>query len=206
MANRSSQTKEKSSLWRTPYHSPKLLLWLGIGSSAFIFIVLFTLYFLHQQTAEATTLKLPIVFWISTFLLSCSAITFFLGCINFQKEQFKEYRRYIGITLALGLTFVSMQIDGAIQLFTAENQVSENYRLLKFIYLTTGLHLVHVLVSVVFLCMIFIDSLRNHTYVDAYVYSVNPPNRFKIRVLELFWYFICAAWLLIFVCYHLLSP
>ncbi len=205
MAYRPSQTKNRENPFTQRREPLQFLLWLGLGSSAFVFALLFALYVLRQRSPETSTLTLPLVFWISTFVIIVSSITFFLACVAFKKERYKDYRIFLGSTLALGLTFVAMQIDGWIQLFVSDNQLIHNYSLLKFIYLISGLHLLHILGGIVFLCMIFIESLRNRSYVDAYVYSVNPPNQLKVRIIERYWHFLGVCWVLLFAGLHLLT-
>lgn len=198
MAYRPSQTTKKENLFTQRREPLQFLLWLGVSSSGFIFALLFALYILRQKSLNASTLTLPVVFWISTFVIIISSITLFLACIAFKKERYQDYRLFLGSTLALGLMFVAMQIDGWIQLFIQDNQLVNNYGLLKFIYLISGLHMLHIMGGIVFLCMIFIESLRNRSYVDSYVYSVNPPNQLKIRIFEHFWHFLGICWVLIF--------
>lgn len=199
MAYRPSQTKNRENPFTQRREPLQFLLWLGLGSSGFVFALLFALYILRQRSFQESTLTLPAVFWISTFVIIVSSITFFLACVAFKREKYKDYRRFLGSTLALGLMFVATQIDGWIQLFVKDNQLINNYGLLKFIYLISGLHMLHIIGGIVFLCMIFIESLRNRSYVDSYVYSVNPPNQLKIRLIERFWHFLGICWVLMFV-------
>lgn len=199
MAYRPSQTTKRDNPFTHRREPLQFLLWLGVGSSGFIFALLFALYILRQRSLNEATLSLPAVFWISTFVIIVSSITLFMACIAFKKERYKDYRLFLGSTLAMGLMFVAMQIDGWIQLFVQDNQLVNNYGLLKFIYLISGLHMLHILGGIVFLCMIFIESLRNRSYIDAYVYSVNPPNQLKIRLIEYFWHFLGLCWVFIFI-------
>ena len=48
------------------------------------------------------------------------------------------------------------------------------------------------------------QSIKNHSYVDAFVFSVNPPNQLKIKLITIYWHFVDVLWLYVFgfLLYH----
>jgi cytochrome c oxidase subunit 3 len=108
------------------------------------------------------------------------------------------------MTLTLGFTFITMQCMGWSQLIEAGITLSRSPAG-SFVYLLSGLHMLHILGGLIFLVVIFIESLRRTSYVDSFVYSVNPPNQLKIKLATMYWHFVDILWLCIFLflwCQH----
>ena len=68
-----------------------------------------------------------------------------------------------------------------------------------FVYIISGVHLLHILVGLVFLTIMLVEAMRRRPYVDSFVYSVNPPNKLKIRLITLYWHFVDLLWIGLFI-------
>jgi cytochrome c oxidase subunit III len=43
------------------------------------------------------------------------------------------------------------------------------------------------------------DAFQRMEYVDSFVYSVNPPNQLKVKLISIYWHFIDILWVAIFL-------
>jgi cytochrome c oxidase subunit 3 len=175
----------------------QFLLWLGITGSVLIFTVLVAIYMLRKTAPNWVSVPLPSLFLISTAVILLSSLTLHLANNSFRSDGFVRYRVLMGSTLGLGVLFIILQLLGWQQLISGGVSMSNNPSA-GFIYVISGLHILHILGGVVALGLAVIDSLKNYNYVDAFVYSVNPPNQLKIRLITLYWHFVDVLWLILF--------
>ena len=174
------------------------MVWLGIAGSVLLFTVLLVTYIIRSSGPNWVDVKLPNVFLLSTVVMLLSSLTLHTANQAFHNERFPMYRTYIGITLVLGILFMLLQGWGWRQLILVGVQLEANPAG-GFIYILSGLHLLHILIGIIFLLIAFAEALRRRQYVDAFVYSVNPPNQLKIRLITLYWHFVDVLWLGVFL-------
>lgn len=168
-----------------------------------LFFSLSFLYLLRKSGANWNNFRLPDIFWVSTVIILFSSGTLYSSIVAFKKDKFTAYKWLTGLTLLLGVAFISTQIMGWRQLFDTgiamHNSVAG-----AFLYTLSGLHILHILGGIIYLAIIFSSALKRVTYVDAFVYSVNPPTRLRLQLVSIYWHFIDALWiyLFIFLLYH----
>lgn len=179
------------------------MLLLGMGGSALIFGFLLALYLFRKGDSGWRDVALPRLFWLSTATILNSSYTLRSANVAFRREHFLNYRIMMGTTLALGVLFVVLQVLGWTEMRNAGVKLGPNIAG-AFIYLISGLHIVHILIGLFFLVVVFRDALRNKKYLDAFVYSVNPPNQLKLSLVSFYWHFVDALWLILFcfLLYH----
>ncbi|MFN3590499.1 MAG: heme-copper oxidase subunit III, partial [Spirosomataceae bacterium] len=63
---------------------------------------------------------------------------------------------------------------------------------------------VHTAGGVIALIVAVVDAWRNRKYVDSFVYSVNPPNQLRLKLISIYWHFVDILWLILFLflAYH----
>jgi len=196
----------------SPKHSTKLrenpftkrrepfgfMLWLGVIGSSLLFISIFVTYLVRIQGNNGHFIALPDMFWLSTLVILFSSILLHEANLAFKQERFLHYRLFLGATLTLGITFMLLQASGWLEMIENGFFINQSTSI-GFVYLLTGLHLVHILVGVIYLGVIFQKALKNRTYVDSFVYSVNPPNILKLKLITRYWHFVDALWLVVFL-------
>ena len=174
-----------------------------IVSIIILFFSLSFLYLLRKSGANWNNFRLPDIFWVSTVIILFSSGTLYSSIVAFKKDKFTAYKWLTGFTLVLGVAFISTQIIGWKQLFDTgiamHNSVAG-----AFLYTLSGLHILHILGGIIYLGIIFSSALKRVTYVDAFVYSVNPPTRLRLQLVSIYWHFVDALWvyLFIFLLYH----
>lgn len=186
---------------REPFN---FMLWIGIGSSVLVFTILLAVYVIRKANGVYwTDVPLPGLFWVSTLAIMVSSFTLHLANRSFQSDRYPQFRLYLGATLSLGVLFVILQLWGWYQLIEAGISTLRNPSV-GFIYLLSGLHILHIALGITTLCWLVFHSLKNITYVDAFVFSVNPPNQLKLKLISIYWHFVDILWLYLFafLLYH----
>ncbi|GAB2597720.1 cytochrome c oxidase subunit 3 [Spirosoma areae] len=176
----------------------RFMVWLGIASSVMVFTMLLVAYVIRQTGSGWVSVKLPNVFLISTLVILLSSFTLHIAVQAFRHERFANYRTNLATTLVLGTLFMLLQGWGWRQMFLAGVKLEGNPAG-GFIYILSGIHLLHILIGLIFLGVALAEALRRRPYVDSFVYSVNPPNRLRIRLITLYWHFVDILWLGLFL-------
>jgi len=176
----------------------RFMVWLGIASSVMIFTIMLVAYIVRRAGPGWTDVKLPTVFLISTGAIMLSSLTLKNANTAFRHERFKSYRSNMGSTLMLGILFMVLQAWGWRQMLTAGVGLAGNPSG-SFVYVISGVHLLHILVGLILLGIILTEALRRRPYVDSFVYSVNPPNLLKLKLITLYWHFVDILWLGLFI-------
>ncbi|MDX2304966.1 MAG: cytochrome c oxidase subunit 3 [Microscillaceae bacterium] len=192
-----SQTdlKEKAVIrLREPF---ELMLWAGILGISLMFLV-FTMVFVLRKETGMADFKLPRVFWLSSLVIALSSFSIDQAGQAFKKESFRSYRFYLLLTLVLGGLFVLLQFLGWSKMIQQGISFKNSF-VGSFIYLISGIHILHLAGGVLCLLLIFMDSLKNLSYVDSFVYSVNPPNRLRLRLVSIYWHFVDGLWIYLFL-------
>lgn len=185
--------------WLTRRREPfTYLLTLGMLGSGLLFGVMLFIYLVRKGDADWHDVVLPRIFWASTAVMIGSSFSLHAANRALRHERFLHYRILLGITLLLGMGFVVMQVWGW------QSMIQSGVRINKdlagaFIYLLSGVHLLHIAGGLLALLMLWAEALRRTSYVDFFVYSVNPPNRLKFRLVMFYWHFVDALWLAVFL-------
>lgn len=191
-------TKPEESLFSKRREPLGFMLWLGVVGSSLIFTTIFVVYLLKMNEENSYFVALPDMFWLSTLVILFSSITLHEANLAFVQERFLHYRVFLGSTAILGLTFMVLQITGWLEMIESNIFLHDNNSA-GFVYLLTGLHLAHILAGIVLLCMLFRKAVKNRTYIDSFVYSVNPPNVLRLKLVTRYWHFVDALWLVVFI-------
>jgi cytochrome c oxidase subunit 3 len=138
--------------------------------------------------------RLPIfVTWINTFVLLSSAVTMFLGVRAVRQNRQRMLRRWLGITLILGATFLTIQGSEWVRLIAHGLKLSSGTYGATF-YTLIGLHGAHVTAAVIWLACVVIYAMRGR-------YGVK--NAQPVELCAMYWYFVCAIWPVLFVLVYL---
>jgi len=192
------ETRQMSNFVTRRREPKRFMLWLSIAGSIFVFTVLLAAYVIRKTGHDWRDIPMPTVFLASTLVIMASSFTLHIANSAFAHERFSQYRMYLGSTLFLGVLFVVLQVLGWRELVLRNVYLQTNPSG-SFLYILSGLHLMHILVGLLFLAVAFAEAVRRIPYIDFFVYSVNPPNRLKIRLITLYWHFVDVLWLYVFL-------
>lgn len=179
------------------------MLYLAMIGSGLLFFFLILVFIAKEARNQEIPLKIPSVFWASTWMILTSSATLYWANKAFRQERFRTYRLNISLTLLAGIFFIVLQGFGWKKLLSSGITMQNNTGGM-FIYILSGLHIVHTLGGLIALASVNKDAFQRLEYVDSYVYSVNPPNQLKIKLISIYWHFIGVLWIAIFafLLYH----
>jgi cytochrome c oxidase subunit III len=174
--------------------SPKKFnMWLFIFTSFMLFAA-FTSGFIVYAGGRGHGLNvlLPDVFKYSTAIIIISSVTLFLASRAAKRLEFGKQKLFLWLTFALGIAFCYLQVYGWYLLaykmrifFTGNPNASQS-----FIYVFTGVHLVHIIAGL----LVIINTLRN-----AYRNTSQVINLYKMEMTSIFWHFLDIMWIYLYV-------
>jgi heme/copper-type cytochrome/quinol oxidase subunit 3 len=133
--------------------------------------------------------RLPIqVTWANTCVLLSSAITMTLAVRAIRRNQRRLLRQWLGTTLVLGVTFLSIQGTEWVRLISHGLRLSSGAYGGTF-YILIGCHGLHVAAGVTWLACVCSIAMRGR-------YSAK--NCAGVELCALYWYFVCMIWPLLF--------
>ncbi len=177
-------SENKFSKRREPF---AFMLYLSIFGSGLLFLAVFLIFLRKELINQNIPLVIPKVFWASSLVIILSSLTIYLAKKMLLEQQFVIFKRYLGFTYLLGLIFLVLQITGWMELsnkgFTMANHTGAS-----FLYILSGLHILHTFGGIVALSITIAKVFRNKSYVDSFVYSVNPPNQLNFKLIYIYWF------------------
>lgn len=174
---------------KTRLHPHKFALWIALSSIVMMFAGLSSAYIVKRNQANWLTFDLPLIFWYSTAVIIVSSITIMLSRKAFINREMKSYKRWLAVTLVLGIAFVFMQYLGFKQLWHNGITLTKNVSF-SFLYILVGLHAVHVTGGVVALAVLLIKSISRRIK----TYSTIP-----IDLMNTYWQFVDLLWIYLLI-------
>lgn len=184
---------------RLRYHPVRVftyLILLGISSA---FLTLVFCYFATTAGSVWNKFSLPEIFHANTIIILVSSYTAWQMRRANLRDDHLGYKTALLITALLGLAFMVFQIVGWRQLLSQgigfQNNISGSY-----LYLISGLHLLHLLVGVGFLLWFLVRAYMVDR--DAYrslIFETDPVAKLKIEMMGLYWHFVDGLWIFLYV-------
>ena len=138
----------------------------------------------------ASTTITPVNAWgipaLNTLILLSSGATVTWAHWGLQKNRQTQLKLGLGLTILLGLVFISLQIH---EYAEAAFSIRDGIYGATF-YMLTGFHGFHVMLGTVMLIVIFLRSLAGH---------FTPGRHFAFEAVAWYWHFVDVIWLLLFV-------
>jgi cytochrome o ubiquinol oxidase subunit 3 len=174
---------------------PRLLgFWVFLMSDALIFALLFAVYAtMNHATDGGPTgkqlfdLKASL---IETLLLLVSSFTFGMASLNlsYRPERLRLLVSWLGVTLALGLAFLAMELND-FRLLIAQGASAQRSGFLSALYALVSTHGLHVTAGCVWLLLML---------VQLKVFGLDARVRLRLKCLALFWHFLDVIWVAIY--------
>jgi cytochrome o ubiquinol oxidase subunit 3 len=174
---------------------PRLLgFWVFLMSDALIFALLFAVYatMIHATDGGPTgkqlfDLKASL---IETLLLLVSSFTFGMASLNvmYRPQRLRLLVGWLGITLALGLAFLAMELND-FRLLIAQGASAQRSGFLSAFYALVSTHGLHVTAGCVWLLLML---------VQLKVFGLDARVRLRLKCLALFWHFLDVIWVAIY--------
>ncbi|WP_240676053.1 cytochrome c oxidase subunit 3 [Botryobacter ruber] len=138
---------------------------------------------------------MPKLFSVSTLLLLFSSFTLNRVPRFYRKDKLKKMARYLGFTLAFGVSFVIAQFIGWNEI-SASGVSFTGKASGTYLYLITALHIVHLLGGLIFLSYLFFKTLHvNADGVRSLIFIRDPYRILQLTMLNSYWNFMGFLWL-----------
>lgn len=177
---------------------PVLGMVLFVASEAMFFGAFFAGYFTIRANAKVWPppgiphLKIDLA-TILTIILVTSSLVVQLSLRSIRKGDERRARLFLGITIALGITFLLLQFYDYSQLGFGVKDGTFG----TLFYVMTGIHMAHVFGGVVFLALVFGQAMGG---------VLSPSNHDSLAAGAIYWDFVDVVWLLLFTTFYLLTP
>lgn len=170
-----------------PPEGYRIGVWLVLASVTMLFAALTSAYVVNR--AHRMPIVMPQVLWLSTAVILASSATFELARQMLKRRVENKFRLWIGVTMALGVGFLVLQLAAWGELKAAGFYINKNLHS-GYSYLFTGLHGVHLIGGLAALAFL---TLRNQAKWTA------VRRRVAVDMAALYWHFLAGLWIVLFV-------
>jgi cytochrome c oxidase subunit 3/cytochrome o ubiquinol oxidase subunit 3 len=177
--------------WRLPDRGRVGIAALIVAETAmFAIFVAAYLYYIGKSLHgpyPADVLELPVV---ASLLLWSSSVTIHLAVRALGADQTRAFRLWWGATVALGALFLASTAREWHGLIYEHGLTIGTNLFGTTFYALVGLHASHVIMGLLMLTTVFVLALGGH---------VKTAHAYRTEVLSLYWHFVDAVWLVVFL-------
>ncbi len=167
----------------------KFALWLFIVTIVMLFAAFTSAYIVRQAEGNWLDFSLPPIFYWNTGILLLSSVTMQWAYNSAKRDDLKNVKTAIVLTIVLGIGFLVSQIIAWGMLVDAGVFFVGNPSG-SFMYIFTGLHGVHLISGIIFIIIVLIAAIR---------YNVHSKNILLIDMCNTYWHFLDALWVYLFI-------
>ncbi|MDB5009471.1 MAG: heme-copper oxidase subunit [Mucilaginibacter sp.] len=169
----------------------KFNMWIFVFTSFMFFAALTSGFIVYSGgRGHGIHLILPHAFIYSTICILLSSVTLFVASNAAKRLQFAKQRLYLGLTLLFGVLFFIIQIYAWTLLIKMGVYFVNNNASQSFIYVFTGMHLVHIIAGL---------FLIGNTLKGSYNNIPQVKNLFRMEMSSIFWHFVDIIWIYLYV-------
>ncbi len=180
-------------------HPHMVLLYVSMIGSGIIFlftIVAFTVS--RPDNIDFLKIDFPKSFIVSSFIMLTSSFTISRVLPAFEKDDLEEVKKWLGLTLLLGLVFSAAQVTGWREL-QSNNIFFSGQRTGAYLYVMSGLHVIHMVGVMIYLVSLLMECHKtSKDVVKHLLYATNPYQKIKFKILTHFWHFTDVVWIVLF--------
>jgi cytochrome c oxidase subunit 3 len=170
-------------------HPQKFGMWLFLVSVTMIFISLSSAYIVKKAVSEWVYIDFPSLFQITTVIILLSSVSMHFAYLSARKNNIGNIRIGLGVTALLAIAFVIGQFMAWGQLVDSGFHFVGNPAS-SFIYVFTGLHIVHLFGAIIFLSIVLLK---------AFNYKVHSKSMLNIEMCTTFWHFLGGLWVYLYL-------
>ncbi len=170
----------------------KFNLWLGMIGMFMMFAALSSGFIVYTASGVDKGIKtlLPQTFIYSTVVILISSLSLHLAYKAAHAVNLARQKLFLLCTIALGIVFFVLQVHSW-QVLTAQGiYFINNNASQSFVYVFTGLHLLHIVAGLVVLFRCFFGAAKPISQAN---------NIFRMDLAALFWHFLDLLWIYIYV-------
>lgn len=192
-----SQTAPAQHTTSTGLNSPKLGMWIFLATEVMLFSSLIGAFLQMKARSPAGAhhvLNVPITA-INTFILIVSSTTVVLALESIMQGDKRRLKLFLAATLALGATFLGIQVFEYSQLVIHEGFTPSGSLFGGGFYTVTGFHGFHVLIGLLWCAGLLRQALRER---------FSATNYMRIEIFGLYWHFVDVVWIILFTIIYLI--
>lgn len=176
------------------YRNYQLVLYCSILGMSFMFVSLTFSYFVSIFNTDHKSIKLVPLFYWNTLILLASSATIYYAQQQYRKDNYTKYKTSLLAIIGLSLLFISGQVIAWMLQFM--DGYSLQHATSKYLYVISGIHLLHVIGGLVFLAYFVFNSWTNlKEYATSVVYFTDPVAKSQLKLFGTFWHFLGVVWL-----------
>jgi cytochrome c oxidase subunit 3 len=179
----------------TPHHY-RIGMWIAVASILMLFMALTSAYVFRAAVSGWQDLRTPPLLWASTCVIIASSVTFTLARKSLRADDGAAYRRWLTVTLLLGLAFLSCQFLAWRGLIAQGVYLSSSPHS-SFFYLLTALHALHLAGGIVGLSYLLLRAGRAaRGGEEERVTKIR--RRAAVDAVGIYWHFMDGLWVYLF--------
>lgn len=192
----------------------KTLLWFGMVSIVMLFAGLTSAYIVRQGEGKWVEFSIPAMFSVSTLLIILSSVSMQWALNGSKKDKQSQVRMGLLITLLLGVGFTLTQYmawtelyHNGIVLTGTVSDIKTNFNYIpsgketlaesgsvgnvagSFLYVITGLHVLHLLAGIISLIIVFSRATKG---------KYTSENHNGLSMCAIYWHFLDGLWVYLF--------
>ena len=170
----------------------KFNMWLFIITSFMLFAAFTSGFIVYAQGSEDKGIKitLPNAFIYSTIVILLSSVTMYLAFRSAKQLQRSKQQQFLWLTFILGISFFALQFYAWSILVNMGVYLINPNASQSFIYIFTGVHLVHILAGLILVISSLVGSYKNTPQVKII---------FQLEMTSIFWHFVDILWIYLYV-------
>ncbi len=172
----------------------KFVLWLLIVASVMLFAGFTSAYIVRRGEGNWEVFELPSLFLVNTIIAVVSSIFMQLAFWSAKNNQSGRTKLFLGITVALGLSFCFGQFFAYQQLIANNVFFAFSNPSNSFVYVISGLHLAHVIGGLVFLFIMWGLSFKR---------ILSNSFQLYLNMCLTYWHFIGILWIYLYLFLYL---
>lgn len=167
----------------------KFAMWLFLASVFMVFAAFSSAYMVRHAAGNWMDFELPSLFWTTTAIILLSSATMHWAYLSAKRDNLEMTKLAISITTLLGIAFLVGQFMawGAL---VRENVYFVGNPSGSFVYVLSGVHMLHIVGGVVFLLIVLTATFR---------FKVHSRRLAQMEMCATYWHFLDALWLYLFV-------
>lgn len=174
-------------------HPKKFALWLLLVGVTMLFAGFTSAYIVRRGEGNWLEFALPTSFLISTIVVVLSSITMIWAFRAAKNDELTQVKAGLLLTIVLGLAFTVLQYQGWTQMVTQDlffSNIDGNKISASFVYVISGMHLLHILGGLIYLFYVLNQSFR---------LKVHKKNLLSIDLCNTYWHFVGILWVYLYL-------
>ena len=169
-------------------------MWIALASILMLFTALTSAYIVRAGTGnDWRPIAMPRLLWVSTALILTSSLTISIALRALKRKDHSAYKRWLLLTVMLGLGFLATQLLSWQQLVAQRVYVSTNPHS-SFFYLLTAVHGAHLLGGIFGLDFLLLRSWRKAANAKS-----EAKREAAAGAVALYWHFMDGLWIFLFL-------